>query len=152
MPSPIPSGAAPQSSDIPRRKTCARCLLEIPGFRSSRIAWSIPLVASGQPENEVPDDVPLHLGRAGLDGVSTSSQVSVRPHPFVDRVRIACQQLAVGAEQFLRDLLEALVQLTPEYFLDRALGTRHAGDGDTAEGAHLIETHDFNFGAALRKL
>ena len=71
--------------------------------------------------------------------------------PFVDGVRVAAEKLAVGAEQFLRDLLEALVELAPENFLDGAFGARHAGGGDAAEGAHLIEAHDFDFRAALRE-
>src|SRR5580704_10902422 len=97
----------------------------------------------------MPDDVALHLARTGLDSISSSAQVGVRPQPFVDRVPIACQQLAVGTENFLGDLLQALVELAPEDFLDRAFGTRHAGCGDAAKGAHLVESHDFNLGAAL---
>jgi len=66
-------------------------------------------------------------------------------------VRIASHQLAIGAENFLGDLLEALVELAPENFLDRAFGSGDTRGGDTAEGAHLIETHDFDFCAALRE-
>src|SRR5580658_1617553 len=97
------------------------------------------------------DDVALHFGSTGFDGIAARAQVSVGPHAIVNGARIAAQQLAVRAEYFLRDLLEALIELAPENFLDAALGAGHAGSGETAEGAHLIEAHDFDFGAALRE-
>src|ERR1700730_2070892 len=100
----------------------------------------------------MPNNVALHLGGAGFDGISASAQVSVGPNSFVDGVRVAAQELAVGTEQFLRDLLEALVELAPEDFLDRALRARYTSGGDAAEGAHLVEAHDFNLRAALCEL
>jgi len=57
-----------------------------------------PLIASGQAQNKMPNDVSLHLGSAGFDGISTGSQVRVRPDPVVNRVRVAGQQLAIGTQ------------------------------------------------------
>src|SRR5580704_7566029 len=107
------------------------------------------LVASGQTENEMADDVALHLGGPGFDSIPASAEISVGPKPFVDGVRVAAEELAVRAENLLRDLLEALVELAPEDFLYRAFGAGDAGSGDTAESAHLVETHDLDFRAAL---
>src|SRR5271157_3910371 len=95
------------------------------------------------------DDIALHLARAGFDGVSACTQIAVGPKPFVDGVGIACHELPVRTENFLGDLLEALVELAPEYFLDGAFGAGDASGSDTAEGAHLVEAHDLNFRAAL---
>src|SRR5258708_22753633 len=67
-------------------------------------------------------------------------------------VCVTAQQLSVGTEQLLRDLLEALIEFAPENFLDRALRARHTRGRDAAKGPHLIEAHDFNFRAALREL
>src|SRR5580704_9427501 len=94
----FPSGGALQRWDTLRQRICARCLSEIPGSHSNQIAWRVPLVASGQAENEMPNNVSLHLGGAGLDCISAGAQVGVRPEPFVDCVRIAGKQLAVRAE------------------------------------------------------
>src|SRR3984957_5039448 len=95
------------------------------------------------------DDVALHLGSAGFDGIASRAQVGVGPHAVVNRARIAGQQLAVRSQDFLRDLLQALIKLAPEYFLNAAFRARYAGGGEAAEGAHLIEAHDFDFGTAL---
>ena len=95
------------------------------------------------------NDVSLHLGRAGFDRISPSAQVRIRPDSLVDRVCVARQQLSVRPEQLLRDLLKTLIQLTPEELLDGALGARHAGCRDPAEGSHLVEAHDFDLCAAL---
>src|SRR5208282_4492619 len=132
-------------------------LSETPGSHSNRIAWRIPLaasglVASGQAQNEMADDVALHFGSACFDGVSAGSQVGVGPEPLIDGVRIACHELAVGTQNFLGDLLEALVELAPKYLLDRAFGAGDAGSRDTAEGAHLVVAHDLDFRAALGEL
>src|ERR1700735_5136506 len=106
MLSPFPSSAAFPRWDTRRRRTCARCLSGTPGSHSNRIAWRIPLVASGQSKNKMPNDVALHLGGAGFDSISTRAQVGVRPNPILDSVRIAGQQLTVGTENLLGDLLE----------------------------------------------
>jgi len=66
----------------------------------------------------VSNDVSLYFGSAGFDGIAAGSQVGVRPDPVVDGARVAGQQLAVGTQQLLRDLLESLVKLAPENFLD----------------------------------
>src|ERR1700686_435437 len=98
------------------------------------------------------NDVSLHFGSAGFDGISARSQVGVRPDPVVDSTRVAPKQLAVRTQQLLRNLLKALVELTPENLLNRALGTWHTHGGDAAESADLIKAHDLNFRAALREL
>src|ERR1700719_5132993 len=98
----------------------------------------------------MPNDVSLHLGCAGFDRISPRAQVCIRPDSLVDRMRVTRQQLSVRTEQLLRDLLKALIQLAPEELLDRALGARHAGRRDPAEGTHLIEAHDLDLCAALR--
>lgn len=100
----------------------------------------------------MPNDVALHFGRAGFDGVAASAQVGVGPEALVDGVRVTAEKLAIGAEQFLRDLLEALVEFAPENLLYGAFRAGDASSGDAAEGAHLVETHDFDFRAALRQL
>src|ERR1039458_679495 len=148
----FPSGAAFPRWSILQRRTRVRCLSETPGFHSNRIPWRISLVASGQAENKMANDVPLHLGGAGFDGISASAQVGVGPNPFIDRARVPAEELAVGAEQLLRDLLKALVEFAPENLLDRALWAGHARRGDAAEGPHLVEAHDLNLRAALREL
>src|SRR5580692_7046051 len=112
----------------------------------------LKLVNFWETENEMADDVALDFGCASLDGVSASSQIGVRPKSIVDGVGIACHELAERTENFLGDLLEALVELAPENFLDGAFRAGNAGCTDAAEGAHLIEAHDFDFGAALREL
>src|SRR5580658_11006112 len=112
---------------------------------------SFGLITSGQAENKMADDVALHFRSTGFDGIAARAQVGVGPHAVVNGARVAGEELAVGAENFLRDLLEALIELTPENFLDAAFGPGHSRRGEAAEGAHLIETHDFNFGAALRE-
>src|ERR1700730_580309 len=136
MPCPFPSGGAFPRWGIRRRRICARCLSEIPDFRSSRIAWRFPfvcsgLITSGQAENKMADDVALHFGSAGFDGIAARAQVGVGPHAIVNRVRITAKQLAIRAENFLCDLLQALIELAPENFLDAALGSRHARRGES---------------------
>src|SRR5271168_2273417 len=100
----------------------------------------------------MPNDVALHLGGAGFDGISAGAQVGVGPNAFVDSAGVAGQELAVRTEQLLGDLLKALVELAPENFLDRSLRARHTRGGDAAEGPHLVETHNFNLRATLREL
>ena len=63
----------------------------------------------------------------------------------------AARQLAVGPQQFHGDLLEALIQLAPEDLLDGAFRTGLAGLHHAANGAHLVQAHDFDFGVALRQ-
>lgn len=97
------------------------------------------------------DDIALHFRRACLDCVSTRPQVTVRPESVVDGAHITRDKLAVGAEQFLSYLLQTLVEFAPEYLL---YGTFWPGDArgtDAAEGAQLIQSHDFNFRIALRE-
>src|SRR4029077_17845474 len=124
-----------------RQKICARCLSGLPDSRSIRIASRFlsrkgRSVTSGQSEHEVPDDVALNLRCACLDGVAARAQIAVRPDAFVDGVAVRGFELSVGTEQFLRDLLEPLVQLAPEDLLNRAFGPRDSGGADAAEGAH----------------
>ena len=57
--------------------------------------------------------------------------------------------MAIGSQQFLGELLQALVEFAPEQFLNGALRTRCARSCDAAEGAQLVQAHDFDFGIAL---
>src|SRR5258708_38274580 len=98
------------------------------------------------------NDVSLYLGSAGFDGISTGTQVRIRPNPVVDRPRVASQQLPVRTKQLLSDLLKTLVELAPENFLDGSLRPRNTRGGDATENPQLIATHYFNFRAALREL
>src|SRR5580693_5885984 len=65
-----------------------------PPFWFSRNGFA--LVASGQAQNEMANNVALHFRGAGFDGIATSAQVSVRPDALVDGVRIAAHELPVG--------------------------------------------------------
>jgi hypothetical protein len=78
------------------------------------------------------DDVALHLGRACFDGVSATAKISVGPNPFVDGERIVSEKLPVGTKKFLGNLLEPLIKLAPEDFLDGALRAGDAGGGNAA--------------------
>src|SRR5215472_3217177 len=98
------------------------------------------------------DDVALNFRRACFNGVAARAQVTVSPHAVVDCVVVPGLELSVGSQQFLGDLLEALVQLAPEDFLDRAFRSGHAGGADTAESAHLVAAHDLDLGVALCQL
>src|SRR5579862_3318108 len=108
-------------------------------------------ITLGQPEDEMSDDVALDLGRAGLDGVAARAQIGVGPLAFVEGAVATLGQLGVGAEDLHGHLLEALIELTPEDFLDGAFGAGLAGFDDAADDAHLIQAHDFDFGVALRE-
>src|SRR5437660_8417789 len=109
-------------------------------------------VALRQPQHKMPNDVALDFRRACFDGVAAGTQIAVGPHAAIDRVRAVAFELSVGAEQLLRDLLEALVELAPEYFLDGAFRPRNTRRADAAEGAHLVHAHDLDFRVALGQL
>src|SRR5450755_733903 len=47
---------------------------------------ALSLIALGQTQDKVSDDVALDLGRAGLDGIAARPQVGVRPLTFVESV------------------------------------------------------------------
>src|SRR5215831_18260578 len=98
------------------------------------------------------DDVALHFGGSGFDGVSARAKVAVRPDAIVDGVGIAGKQLAVGAQQLLSELLDALIELTPEELLDRTLRAGHTSGSYAAESAQLIEAHDFDLSEGLSEL
>src|ERR1700758_5623034 len=100
----------------------------------------------------MPDDVALYFGRTSFDGVAPRAEVGVSPDAFIHGVRISGLKLAIRAKNFLGNLLEPLIQLAPENFLNAAFGPRHACRGNAAERAHLIEAHNFDFGAALCEL
>src|ERR1035438_7878451 len=113
---------------------------------------AISSVALWQSQDEVADDVALDLGGAGFDGVAARPQPSVGPLAVVEGDFGAARQLAVWAEQLHGDLLEALIQLAPEDLLDGTFRTGLAGFHHAADGAQLVEAHDFDFGVALRQL
>src|SRR5579872_972055 len=109
-------------------------------------------VALGESEDEVAEDEALNFRRARFNRIPAGAQVAVGPLAFVDDIRRALRELSVLAEHFLRDLVEALVELAPEDFLDGPFRPRHAALIDAAVGAHLIEAHDFDFGVTLGEL
>src|SRR5260370_40215857 len=108
------------------------------------------LVALRQPEHEVPDDIPLDLGRSGFDRVSAASQIPIGPLPVVESLCRPMIELTIGPLNLHRDLLESLVQLAPEDLLERPLRPRHARFLDSAESPELVQAHDFNCGITLR--
>ena len=67
------------------------------------------LVAPGEAEDEVADDVALDFGGTGFDGVAAGAQVRIGPEAVVDGVGIVGQKLTIRPEEFLRYLLEALI-------------------------------------------
>src|SRR6202142_952837 len=83
--------------------------------------------------------------------VLPGGQVSRGPRLVIGRVWIGPEQLSIGAENFLGDLLQALIQLAPEKFLDGTFRPRDASSSHAAESPHLIEPHDFDFGVTLRE-
>jgi hypothetical protein len=64
------------------------------------------------------DDVALDLGSARFDRISTRTQIGVGPKSFVGGEGITGHKLAVGTEDFLRDLLEALIQLQKIFWME----------------------------------
>src|SRR5581483_2255219 len=93
-------------------------------FRSK--SMSSPSITLRQAEHEVADDVALNLAGAGFDGIAARPQVAVRPFAVIDGRVAGGGQLAVGAEHLHRHLLQALIHLAPEDFLNRAFGAGHA--------------------------
>src|SRR5262245_14310649 len=98
------------------------------------------------------DDVALDFRRARFNRIAARAQVAVRPRAVIDGVPIRGFELPVRTQEFLRDLLQALVQLAPEDLLNRSFGPRHTGVADAAERAHLVGAHDLYFSVALREL
>src|ERR1700730_10880498 len=97
------------------------------------------------------DDVSLNFRCTGFNGVAARTKVAIGPDSVINCVTVRAEQLSVGPEQFLSNLLDPLIQLAPENFQDRAFGSGHAGSSHAAECPQLIETHDFNLGIALRE-
>src|SRR6266852_962389 len=110
------------------------------------------LVALGQAQHKMSDDTALHFRCACFDGVPARPKIAVRPDALIDRTTVPAEQLAVRTKHFLRDLLESLVQLAPEDFLNGPFRPRGARSGDPAESAQLVQAHDFNLGVALCEL
>src|SRR5205823_5798910 len=96
-------------------------------------------------------NVPLNLRRARLDRVAARTEITISPHSVIDRVAVRPFELAVRSEQFLRYLLQPLVQFAPHEFLNRTFRTRDAGRGKAAERTHLVEAHDLDLGVTLRQ-
>src|SRR6266404_6838125 len=106
-----------------RRTEVRRCTLKR-APQGSRDDVLDTLVALRQPEHEVPDDIPLDLGRSGFDRVSAASQIPIGPLPVVESLCRPMIELTIGPLNLHRDLLESLVQLAPEDLLDRPLRPR----------------------------
>src|SRR5437762_4247715 len=68
-------------------------------------------ITSWQTEDEVPDDVALDFGSTGFDGISARTEITVGPDAFVNGAGVAAGQLAIGSQQFLGELLQALVEI-----------------------------------------
>src|SRR5487761_1985398 len=109
------------------------------------------LIALGQAQHEVADDVALNLRRARLDGVAARAQIPVRPLALVDHAGRSVRQLPIRPENLHRNLLEALIQLAPYDLLDRAFRPRHTRFVDAGERPQLIQPHHFDLGVALRQ-
>ena len=97
----------------------------------------------------MPNDVALDFRGTSFDGISARSQVTVRPNPFINGVSVAPEQLAVRAKQFLRELLNALIEFTPKQLLNGTFRARRTCGRDAAEGPQLVQAHDFDFRVAL---
>jgi len=87
--------------------------------------------------SDVPASIVLPRARAGNHRSTYRYQSHGCRRPF---------KLPVRAQQFLGNLLEALVQLTPE----NLSGWKPSGPGtpvaiDAAKGTHLVAAHDFKF-------
>src|SRR5579883_2681393 len=98
------------------------------------------------------DDVALDLAGSGFDGVAARAQIAVGPLAFIEGVRRSVRELAVRAEHFHGDLLEALVEFAPEDFLNGALRAGDSGFVDSRKRAHLVAAHHLDFGVHLREL
>ena len=111
---------------------------ESAGIHSVRIALVI-LIALRQPEHEVPDDIPLNFRRSRFDRVAALN-ANIRTPTGLRRTHRATRARVVRMDPDLhRHLLEALIQLAPEDFLDRSFRPRHAGFIDARERSQLIE-------------
>src|ERR1700722_12918639 len=106
-------------------------------------------VALWQPEHEVPYNIALNFGRSRFNRVAARTQISVGPLPFIEGVGRPVRQLSVRTENLHRHLLEALVQLAPEDFLDGSLGSRHACFVDAGESTQLIQPPHFDVGVVF---
>src|SRR5437763_1074582 len=98
------------------------------------------------------DDVSLDLRSSGFNRVSARPQIRIGPLAIVESEFTASFQLRKRPQYLLCYLLEALVQLAPEEFLDGALRPGSALVIHTADGPNLVEAHDFDFGVDLRQL
>src|SRR5579871_1483289 len=96
------------------------------------------------------DNVALNFRRSRLDSVAASAQEGISPTALVNR-KGSLSELNIRTEQLGRDLLETLVQLRPENFLNGAFWSGDAFLIDARDGAHLVEAHDFDFDKALRQ-
>src|SRR5260370_37157648 len=119
---PFPSSAAFQRWDTHRRKTCVHCLLEIPGFHSIRIPLCLRLVTLRQAQHKMPDDAALYFRCTCFDRVPARPKIAVRPDAFIDRMTVIGKKLTIWPEDFLRDLLQPLVQCAPKHLLNGSFG------------------------------
>src|SRR5206468_4044576 len=117
------------------------------------LAWYWPNIRPGcarcarQPEHALCDDVPLHLGGAGVDAGRARPEVLVLPAATVDGARRTALEVAIGALHVEREVLHALVDLAPHELEARALGAglpvphdlAHVLVGEAAEDLRLDE-------------
>src|SRR5580704_7867020 len=112
---------------------------------------SFSSIALGQSQDKVAHDIALNFRSAGLNSIAARAQPGVGPLAVVEGKLGSVRQLAVGAEQFHSHLLEALIQFAPKNLLNRTFGAGLSGFDHAADGAHLVQAHDFDFGVALRE-
>src|SRR5215470_2832997 len=107
-------------------------------WRSSSCSWlnpkSIELVR-WQAEDALGQDVPLDLRGATLDRIGPGPEERVVPVAPVDRPGRALGELAVGAEEILRDVLERLVPVAPPDLSRGGLGARHLSTQELGDRA-----------------
>src|SRR5205085_1256821 len=119
-------------------------------FSPNCMTWS--LVASGEPENKMSNDVALNFRGARFDGVAARTEVTVGPEALVNGARVTREKLTIRAKHFLRELLQALIEFAPKEFLNGTFRTGSAGGRDSAERTQLVQAHDLHFRVTLREL
>src|SRR5207237_8128763 len=95
------------------------------------------LLALGQSEHPLADDVLLDLGRAALDGVGARPEEGILPYPVVDGDVGAAPEHRVRPLNLHGQLLQPLVRVHPAHLAGRGFGAgqlaaQQLGDGPRA--------------------
>src|ERR1700744_5031058 len=96
-----------------------------------------------QAEGTLPDDVPLDLTGARIDGAGPAAEEHALPGGDLVAVAFRPQQ-AVSSLDRHRDLAQLLVVLAPEELGDGGLGARRAARRDLGEGAQAAVPHQLH--------